>query len=126
MLEERLVAAHRVDDERSVRFDRLSLEAIGVIKLHVDVRCAQSEARHFHLKAQIEALFRRDLDDEAIGCFAAESRNFAEEIRRGWLELDDDLGLLRRELLARTNVERRARPTPVVEVHFDRGVGFGH
>ena len=128
ILEEALVPAHRVEHERSVGLRLRGAAATAEVRFHLEhlerERRAGRPARDTHP----HPARGRDLDDQPIRARDAFSHLVAkpaEEVRGRSLELDDDLGALGGKAFAGPQVERRARPAPVVEVDLHRREGLG-
>ena len=88
-----------------------------------------ARAGNLAFKAKADAFARRDFDDDLVrgplaGLEFVAIGKRTEQIRGRLLELNDNFGALGGQALAGAQVERRARPAPVVKMQCDGGEGF--
>src|SRR5207248_7073586 len=113
--EERLVPAHRIEQEPLVRLRRGTREGRPVPEVHADRPRAIALAGNFRGKAQRDPLFGLHTDDERVGG----GRPLAEERVRQLVELDGNLRDPLRQPLSTPDVEGNAVPAPAVDAELD-------
>src|SRR2546425_11711409 len=120
---ERRVAMDGVEQEPLVRLGRLAAEDLAVTE--VEPHGAESQVGPGRLRGDRErhALVGLDPDHQRVRLDARRAPT-EDQVRRV-VEPDRDLAHALREALARAQVERHARPPPVVHEEPERGVGLG-
>ncbi len=122
--EERRVAEQHIEDEPLVRLRARLGEGVAVAEVHGDVAHLHPRARHLGAEADGDALVGLHPDDERV---LPEGRRLVlrEQVLRRALEHDRDLRHATTEALARTQVERHARPAARVDVEPHGRVRLG-
>src|SRR5215831_2431549 len=122
-LEEGGIADHAVVEQRLVAGGGRRIEIGLVGEVHADVAEIHGEAGPLGGELQRNAFVRLDAQDHPVGIHLVDMRAAEQGVRR-LVEADRDLGLALLQVLAGAQVERHARPAPVVDVQLPRHIGL--
>ena len=132
-VKERAVAHHAVVEEPLVPGGGGGFAEILVAEVELDRIELDRRPRPLRLDEDLDALLGLDVHHEPVGIELlpdlvlgdAIPLGFLEEQKRRESELDHDDGMTPRQPLARPQVERHARPPPVLHVELEGGIGLG-
>jgi hypothetical protein len=95
-----------------------------VIELHLDPVHVHAGPRDLRTEAQRHAFLRLNLQSHVVWREPFD-RGIAKQREWRLLELDHDFAAPRRQRLTGSQIERHARPAPVVDRELERHIGFG-
>src|SRR6202158_2225600 len=122
-LEERGIARHTIAQQSLVASAVLQHEIGGVIEIHIPQAELHDRAGNLCAEAERDAFLGLNMDDEAVG-FQISYRRVTGQDEGSPAELDHDLRRASREPLSRAQIERHARPAPVVDLQFQSDKRF--
>ena len=120
--EEGGVSKNGISEKTFVSFGGVGAEFAGITEFHIDgLNGAASGA--FRIEAEMNALVRLEADMHRIA--AEEIPEFRTEESGGWTtKHDDNFRGASGEGFSGSKIEGNTRPTPVIDLNFEGGVGF--
>ena len=123
-MEERLVAGHCIEQQRLVSGCWLRLEIFGVAEVHRHGLEPFEGAGHLRVETEPDPFVRLNPEHQRVWT-ERPTRRVAEQHQRGSFELYRHFRHTAGQLLAGSQIERHARPAPVVEEQAHRHERLG-
>src|SRR5215203_4185766 len=114
---ERRITQHGIEEESLVRVRRLAKKRAPVQEVHVDVAKHHGGPGYFCRETQCDSLVRLNAKNEHVWIHPVIA---LEKHPRRSLEVNGNFRDALGHALAMPQVERRIRPTPVVQIDFER------